>query len=259
MMSIASAWVPCPSSLMRSGTANDLARISDIVSWDGGFETVHGVCGEYHLLAQTDGIFDTRMRIYEKTSEEIVVVFRPTQQTKEGGDIHVNRVLVPCQLFPNCSGLVNDRFQQAVLDLMGKLPSSFLEEKVKGRKVYLTGHSLGGSLQLAMAVHLWQHLNTTPEMSLGLAGPFIGDTIFTETYQKPLKDILGENWWQVESMNRYNNWEVDGTVEGYQVDHPPLLEIQQEVICRLPVDKLWDSYGMHDLRNYQTGLKGSLC
>lgn len=259
VFSVATAWVVCPDNLVQSGIANDLAKISDMVSWNGGYETIQGVCGEYHLLVQTDGIYDTRMRIYEKTPEEIVIVFRPTQQTKESGDIHVDRVLVPCRLFPNCSGLVNDRFQQAVIDLVHKIPPCLLEDRVKGRNVYLTGHSLGGSLQLAMGIFLWKHLGTLPVMSLGLAGPFIGDTNFTQTYQEPLKKLLGDKWWQVESMNRYNTMEVDTTVEGYQVDRSPLLDIQQDAICRLSVDKLWDSYGMHDLRNYQTGLRGSLC
>jgi hypothetical protein len=259
LTTLVQGWNPCPQEIYSRGDWNDLGLLSEVVSWDGGFEYVHGVCGEYRLLQQTEGIYDTRMRIYEKSSEDIVIVFRPTQQTSQGGDIHVNRRLVPCSFINECQGLVNDRFQEAFLDLISKVPSSFWEEKVRHKNVLVAGHSLGGSLQLFMAFYLWKELETLPQMSFGLAGPFIGDSVFTDQYQKELKEKMGNTWWQVEAQNKYNSWDVDTTVEGYQVDSYPKLEIQQEVICRLSVDHLSDSYGMHDLRNYRTGLRGNQC
>lgn len=257
--SVAAGLSNCPSWMLRSGIVNDLGKLSDIVSWDGGFELVHGVCGEYHLLTQTEGIYDTRMRIYEKTPEEKVVVFRPTQQTSAGGDIHVNRQLVPTTFLSNATGLVHDRFQQAFQDLIQKLPERFIVNELKGKKVYVTGHSLGGSFQLFMALYLWKEWDTLPELALGFAGPFIGDEVFNQIYQVPFQELMGDKWKQIEAVNRYNEWDKDGTCEGYQVDSYPYLYINQNAICLLPTDHLSYSYGMHDLRNYQTGIQGNYC
>lgn len=252
------AYKPCPSWIYQDGIANDLGYLSDVVSWDGGYHQIHGVCGDYHLLAESEGIYDTRMRIYEN-GEDAVIIFRPTQQTREGGDIHVNRQLVSCVLFPNCTGLVNDRFQRAFLDMIQKLPQNLIQDRLCSKKILLTGHSLGGSLQLMMAIYLWSGWGILPEISLGLAGPFIGDEVFTRNYQKPFLEAMDQKWWQIEAVHKYNGWDVDGTVSGYQVDHSPFLYIQQEAICRLSVNHLSDSYGMHDLKNYRTGLKGTKC
>lgn len=250
---------PCPPWLQQSGRVNDMSLLADTVSWNGGYETIQGVCDTYHLSLQTEGIYDTRMRVYE-TMEEVYIQFRPTQQTNAGGDIHVDRRLVPCTFLPECCGLVHDRFQQAFQDLVANIPSGFLEEKVAQNKTfYLSGHSLGGSLQLFMALYLWKQYDRLPQLSLGLAGPFIGDQEFTRVYQETFKQQMGDNWWQIEAQNKYNSWDLDGTVEGYQVDSPPLLFIQKDAICLLPVDHLDDSYGMHDLKNYRTGTRGTSC
>ena len=37
------------------------------------------------------------------------------------------------------------------------------------------------------------------------------DERFSDTYQEPLKHLMGDNWWQVESVNKYNTGEFDGT------------------------------------------------
>lgn len=260
--SMASPPVACPEWMGQSGIASDLGLLADTVSWDGGYGTIDGRCGRYSLLAEADGVYDTRMRVYGMEDENVVVInYRPTQQTPAGGDIHVNRVLAPCVFFDECTGLVHQRFQEAFLDLLGRLPESFIEDNiVAGNKtVRLSGHSLGGSLQLFMAIYLWRHYGVAPETVLGLAGPFIGDEAFTIAHQTPFKALVGDRWWQVEAVNRYNLYEFDGTVEGYNVDHEPFVYIMYEAICGLPVDHLADSYGMHDLRNYRTGLDGYQC
>lgn len=253
--------IECPVWFGESGVVNDLGLLADAISWDDGYEAINGTCGEYNLLAEANGIYDTRMRVYENTDNTIVINYRPTQMTPAGGDIHVNRVLVPCVFFDGCVGLVHQRFQDAFLDLLGSIPEPFITDNivVGNRTLRLSGHSLGGSLQLFMALYLWQQHGIVPDVVLGLAGPFIGDEVFTATYQIPFKNLLGDRWWQVESVNRYNTYEFDGTVEGYNVDYEPYISIMYDAVCGLYVDKLPDSYGMHDLRNYRTGMDGVVC
>lgn len=266
-VTIATRWclaappVNCPAWMGESGIANDLGLLADTVSWNDGYAVINGTCGEYNLLAEANGVYDTRMRVYETVNDTVIINYRPTQQTLAGGDIHVNRVLVPCVFFDGCIGLIHQRFQEAFLDLLSLLPESFIEEDIVAgnRTIHLSGHSLGGSLQLFMAIYLWRQHGIVPKTVLGLAGPFIGDETFTAAHQVGLKELLGDRWWQIESVNRNNAYEFDGTVEGYNVNYEPYIYIMQDAVCGLQVDRLGDSYGMHDLRNYRTGLEGIKC
>ena len=64
------------------------------------------------------------------------------------------------------------------------------------KHIFVTGHSLGGALALFFTLHLWQDLGVLPAISIGFAGPFIGDEDFADTYQEPLKHLMGDQWWQ---------------------------------------------------------------
>jgi len=252
--------VHCPVWLSQDGHVNDMGYLADVVSWDSGFQEVNGVCGRYRLLFETDGVYDTRMRIYETDEEEILVTYRPTQQTPEGGDIHVHRVLVPCRFFDGCTGLVHQRFQEAFLDLLEKLPVNFFQDQLStNTSIHLCSHSLGGSLQLFMGIYLWKQHGILPSTMLGLAGPFIGDRSFSDAYQTPLKQSMGDRWWQIETVSAYNSYTYDGTVEGYNVDQWPFIDIMYESICGVVIQPLPDSYGMHDLRNYRLAMSGTIC
>ena len=104
----------CPDILQTSGKINDLILFSDIVSWNSNYDIIIGVCDQYHLIYEKNGQYDTRIRIYTNNFNTTYIVFRPTQQTPNGLDIHNNRHLSPCNfIFNGCQGLVHDRFQIA--------------------------------------------------------------------------------------------------------------------------------------------------
>uniref|UniRef100_A0A6C0K421 Fungal lipase-type domain-containing protein n=1 Tax=viral metagenome TaxID=1070528 RepID=A0A6C0K421_9ZZZZ len=237
---------PCPQEWRKDPIMKDLVVLSDAVSWDG-CSDVRG----YPCIQDVHGKYDTRMKIYQ-TSAVTVFVFRPTQNTAPGQDIHKNRRLVSCVplLGEGCLGMVNDRFQEAFCSLMGQVD---LQEVLSPSKaVYLTGHSLGGALQLMMGVYLYFRFSVVPSKMIGFAGPFIGDTTFTDKYVGGLRSVMSQSGvvWQIETIDQRNPQQYDGTVEGYQVDGPPYMQIETSMICGIPIDPLPDSYGLHDLRNY---------
>lgn len=242
----------CPDVLYNNGYINDIGLLCDAVSSDA--YTVQGVCGEYEPILTTAGMYDTRMRIYDNHQDDLFIIFRPTQSTPEGGNIHVDRHLSLCTFINNCTGLVHDRFQEAFVSLLVDFSSINLTNK----KVYVAGHSLGGALSLFMTIYLWKEKSILPEVSLGIAGPFIGDQEFSDAYQNDLKNQI-PLWWQIESMNNYDMSQYDGTVEYYNVDYEPYLFIDMNVVCYLLVNPVQDSYGMHDLKNYRQGLHGNNC
>lgn len=273
----------CPRDLSISGFTNDLGLLADVVSWEN-TPTIKGVCGVYEQIFEKHGEYDTRMRIYKNNvTNDVVFVFRPTQQTSEGGDIHNNRKLSACRYMNgSCYGLVNDRFQEAFITLTEDLGDDFFES-LPVESVSTVGHSLGGSFQLMMGIYLYSMYSIVPKYMLGFAGPFIGDVVFTETYQYPLKDELQDKWWQIETVDLNNPSNYDGTVEGYNVNVPapgndpwealnPFVRkppedvvvntpiyIQEDAICRFEIFPLSDSYGMHDMKNYRLTLTGTDC
>jgi hypothetical protein len=279
--------VTCPSSLTQSGFVNDLGLLADAVSWEDS-SIVEGICGKYKQIHEQHGMFDTRLRVYRaQNGSDIIFSFRPTQQSPEGGDIHNERRLSACRfLNGSCYGMVNDRFQQAFQDLVRDLDENVISN-LKINQVSTVGHSLGGSLQLFMAVYLFEKYNIQPHYVLGFAGPFIGDKVFTDTYIAPLKEAVGENMWQVETIDISNPNNFDGTVEGYNVNngdgapnwglrpfnplspwYPPISDnviiktpifIDETDLCGLEITPLQDSYGMHDLKNYRIALIGKEC
>lgn len=232
----------------------DLVVLSDAVS----STNAEGCEGEdirgYRCIKDVYGIYDTRMKIYQSTSTStMVVVFRPTQSTVEGEDIHKNRRLVSCipLLGQGCLGRVHERFQEAFLTLVKDIVD--MELFLRGQNVYLTGHSLGGSLQLMMGVYLYYNHSIVPQKMIGFAGPFIGDELFTQKYIDGLRSVmLEDSAWQIETFSNTNPEQYDGTAEGYQVDGPPYMDIDGSMICGLGIDPLspQESYGMHDLKNY---------
>jgi hypothetical protein len=250
--------IECPKNLSTDGFINDVVNLAEVVSWNSNYENVLGVCASYNCIYEKNGLYDTRMRLYQRDDkqEDVIIVFRPTQQTSEGGNIHVNRQLVPCNFLNNsCGGLVHNRFQQAFNSFI----DDYMIEQIKNKTVYIAGHSLGGAFVIFMGIYLENVLQQTPKLMLGLAGPFIGDTVFSNLFQIPLHKKLRDNWFQIESINQYNIGEFDGTVEGYNVDNYPFIYIYNDVICGVKVQKLADSYGMHDLRNYRLFFQGTEC
>jgi hypothetical protein len=241
--------ISCPDWMHEERLASDLGMLADTVSWNDEYARIEGLDSVYNLIGEAEGIYDTRMRIYESEKGEYLISYRPTQQTPEGGNIHDQRRLVPCQFVQNCIGRVHDRFQQAFMNLLDIIGQDVLRT-LQNQTIHMGSHSLGGALQLFMAVYLKEMYGTIPTTVLGFAGPFIGDYDFTEKYMQTPKN---DRWWQVESVNRVNPAEYDGTVEVYNVDDGSIY-IQSDSICGLLVDKLSYSYGMHDLRNYRDGL-----
>lgn len=241
--------ISCPDWVHEERLPSDLGMLADTVSWNDEYARIEGLDSVYNLIGEAEGVYDTRMRIYESEKGEYIFSYRPTQQTPEGGDIHNQRRLVPCRFMKACVGRVHDRFQQAFMDLIDVLGEEVLLT-VRNKTIHMGSHSLGGALQLFMAVYLTEVHGTIPATVLGFAGPFIGDGDFTERYQQTARN---DRWWQVESVNRINPTEYDGTVETYNVDDGSIY-IQTDAVCGLLVDKLSYSYGMHDLRNYRDGL-----
>ena len=202
------------------------------------------------------------MRIYKNKAspEDLFIIFRPTQMTYQGGLIHVNRTLVDCNFIGNetCEGLVHHRFQLAF--------NSFIDDEVINlintttTNIYLGGHSLGGSFVIFMGVYIDQVLNKTSNIKvmLGLAGPFIGDKLFSDTYITPLYEKMNGSWYQIETIDKKTK-EFDGTVEGYNVGHKPDIYIYEDLICGIEINKLTLSYGMHDLKNYMLFFQGLEC
>lgn len=246
---VSSAPSACPDYFYTNGYFNDLGLLADSVSWND-VKTVEGVCHTYNIIFESSGVYDTRLRVYS-TDNLIVFTFRPTQQSS-GGDIHVNRRLVPVTFF-NGSGLVNDRFQVAFISLIKDFDFSLI-----GNKTVLMGaHSLGSSLTQYAMVNLQEVYNITTKLSVGLAGPFISNRDFYERYQKQFKENNVTTWWQVETVDKYNN--VDGTTTGYNCDYPPYIYIPNEAVCGLYITVQEGTYGMHDLINYRSGLRGNIC
>jgi hypothetical protein len=247
---ITAAIQDCPDLLYRSAAANDIGLLSDTVSSDDDGMVV-GVCDSYASIATYEGDYATRMRIYRGASRNsTMIVFRPTQAS--GGDIHNDRRLVPCTFVPGCVGRVHERFQEAFLSLVetaGEIQTLITAP------LFIGGHSLGGSLSLFMTIYLWWVYGILPVMSLGIAGPMIGDAEFSHEYQRTLHQSIV--WWQIESADRTNRENRDGTIESYNTD-PPEMEIDTDAICLLLIDPLpsYETYGMHDLKNYRVGLVG---
>lgn len=284
---IAKPTAECPSLLSSSGVVNDLGMLADVVSSDQA-DIVKGVCGTYEQMYEKNGAYDTRMRIYQNLdTNHTVFTFRPTQQTREGGDIHNDRKLSACRYMNgSCYGLVNDRFQEAFSTLIEDLDDEFFKT-LRTLNVSTVGHSLGGSFQLMMGVYLNSMFNITPVYMLGLAGPFVGDEVFTTTYQSPLKDVMKDRWWQIETVDKTDPRSYDGTVEGYNVNNGdgvpdwgnlpfnPLspfqpwvpkedriktpIFIDRDALCGVLIEPLAESYGMHDLKNYRLALTGRQC
>lgn len=283
----AKPFLECPAVLSTSGIVNDLGLLAEAVSWDRS-DRVKGVCGTYSQVYEKNGAYDTRMRIYQNVNtNHTVFSFRPTQQTREGGDIHNDRKLSACRYMNgSCYGMVNDRFQEAFSSLIEDLDGNFFRS-LGSLNVSMVGHSLGGSFQLMLGVYLHNMFNITPVYMLGLAGPFVGDEVFTTTYQTPLKKVIKDGWWQIEAVDIANPQNYDGTVEGYNVNNGngvpdwanlpfnPLspsqpwvpkevrlrtpIYIDLEAVCAVRIEPLAESYGMHDLRNYRLALQGGDC
>lgn len=258
--STASPPIQCPEWVSVNGIVKDLLLLSDTVSINN-HNDVNGTCDTYKMEYEIEGWYDTRMRIYNSYHHDhSFIVFRPTQQTKEGEAIHEYRKMVDC-VFLNgrCAGQVHDRFQQAFLSLVS-IPSSDKpwNEHLK-KKVFVGGHSLGGALQIFMALTLWKVYNIIPNMTFGFAGPFIGDRLFYEVYQRKFVNIMDQRWWQVETVDKNNPGNFDGTVEGYQVNEKDLY-IDTGIICGFMINPLpipQQAYGMHDIKQYSVYLQGN--
>lgn len=248
----------CPFWIKQNGIVRDMAFLSDVVSWDG-VEKVEGVCSEYHIIFEKEGSYDTRMRIFSSSDEKnLFIVFRPTQQNPEGEGIHQERELTECTFLPSCIGKVHERFQEAFLSLIEdeEWSSHIKDDKI----IFTTGHSLGGALQLFMALYLKHVFHILPHYSIGFAGPLIGDPVFSKRYLTDFQLAMNERWWQVETVNK-ETMEFDGTVETYQVGMNELA-IPRESVCGfdiIPLPIPSQAYGMHDLKQYTLYLQGCVC
>jgi hypothetical protein len=270
----------CGEWMKKSSTLNDMATLADSISSSSNTTDILGIIGTvngcnntrelYKPVYEKDGLYDTRMRIYRieegHREGDLVIVFRPTQQNPTGTSIHTYRRMVPCTfLGDGCKGLVMERFQEAFQSLVeDRSIRNIINDKVY---IYSTGHSLGGTFSVMMGVYLYETLEIRPKIILSMAGPFFGDTVFNQQYLTPLFNSMRDQLIITETINIENPSEFDGTIEGYTCDIPPDIppvvqhdiDIPIEMICGLPIYKIEDSYGMHDLRNYREFFTGTLC
>ncbi len=252
----------CPSVFETNGFYNDAGMLAESISTQPTPYLIDGVCGTYNYVHEVQGKYDTLMRIYKNLDENVIMfVFRPTQNTTEGIEIHNERKLVPCSfLGEGCLGYVDDRFQQAFESLVNEIDSNFINGYVYGRHVIIVGHSLGGSFTLFMGAYLLERFNIIPTVMIGLAGPFIGCQVFYNTYLSELNHHLGDQWLQVETIIESNPNDFDGTVEDYNVQLPEQIYIARKKICGLNItEQVSQSYGMHDIRNYRSVMNGLIC
>ena len=274
----------CGDWMKKSSMLNDMATLADSISSSSNTTDILGSIGTvigcnntrdtYRPVYEKDGLYDTRMRIYKieegHREGDLVIVFRPTQQNPTGTSIHADRRMVPCEyLGDGCKGLVMERFQEAFLSLVEDLGGEKLMTNIINDKVYMyiTGHSLGGTFSVMMGVYLYERFQIRPKIILSMAGPFFGDTEFNQQYLTPLFNRMRDQLIITETINIENPSEFDGTIEGYTCDVPPDvppdvqpdIDIPIEMICGLPIYKIEDSYGMHDLRNYKEFFMGTIC
>ena len=135
---------------------SDLVLLADTVSQP------EAPVGAYRVLQTCDSpLYDTRMRVYA-SPDTTVIVFRPTQQTSQGGDIHVDRHVSPADFLQHKTnqGRVHYRFQQAYLGMVHSCHSILSTLATENQPLYVTGHSLGGSFSLFMAASLYLASNT---------------------------------------------------------------------------------------------------
>ena len=223
---------------------SDLGVLADAVSWDGIYHVDAPSGRAFDVSYESEGVFDTRLRIYD-WEDTSVFVFRPTQQTPAGGDIHVDRRLVPTTFITNGTGMVHERFQMAFESLTDGLDMT----RYANRTVMMCSHSLGGALNLFMNVYLQHENQITPTPVLSLAGPFIGDEAFTKAHVSTLRGY----WRHLEVVDESNPDAVDRTVEGYNVDQPPYIFVDMDHVCGLWAHIVEPS-NLHLIQNYQAGL-----
>lgn len=257
----AAPYIECPEWVSYNGIVHDLLTLSDAVSSET-HDNVQGVCGNYKMEYEREGWYDTRMRIYnsEQTNQSFIV-FRPTQQNREGEAIHEGRRMVDCYFLSNCKGKVHDRFQQAFLSLISVPSGDQMWTEHLLPTVFVGGHSLGGAFQLFMALLLWKEYQIIPNMSFGFAGPFFSDQLFGKTYLDEFRVIMNGRWWQVETVDASNPSNFDGTVEGYQVGKDELY-IDMYSVCGFYIQPLpipQQAYGMHDIKQYMLYTTGTDC
>jgi dienelactone hydrolase len=120
-------------------------------------------------------------------------------------------------------------------------------------KIYVTGHSLGGSFSLFMAATLYYDHDVVPQGVYAFAGTFIGDEEYTKAIQDPLTSTFPIQFMEV--VDRHDPDRRDSTSEEYQTADQSL-DIVRSMICGLYLDPLGplESYGLHDLKNYQKAI-----
>ena len=243
----------CPLEWKTNTRIQDFVMLMDRVSWpsDVTGQIIDGKNASYLQIAQNDGSYDTRMRVYTGGNNTIFFVFRPTQQTEEGGRIHHDIRLVPTEFLSTSAfhGFVHERFQQAFISLLQN--SDVLQNIKTYDNIYVGGHSLGGALSIFMLMHLVYNIGIIPDKVIGLAGPFIGDEEFNNHFQKPLLSDKNLEWFQVYTQIESSPAVQDETISGYNSSFQPFIYYNPDLVCALSIPyQLSDSYGMHDIKNY---------
>ena len=234
----------CPVQMIESGLTTDLIVLADQISNEA--RDISGLCGQYKPVKTCNGIYDTRMRIYDRNGSYFIV-FRPTQQNPTAEEIHIDRRLVPTSFLTRDNrGRVHNRFQQAFINLYEEC-KDIIDTFNNQTPIYITGHSLGGSFSLFMSAKLYYDHNLIAKKMYGFAGTFIGNKEYTESVQNLMRDQIDMRI--VETVNK-NDWDqFDGTSEYYNtLDNT--MYIDNNLICGFYIEPLRNSYGMHDLKNY---------
>lgn len=125
-------------------------------------------------------------------SECLIIAFRGTDNTENWTKTNIDTKLVPFASEHNpplMPGRVHDGFNTATHELFEEIKSHLTEEKLKGRAVWLTGHSLGGALAVLTAAKI---IRTLPHVNIygiyTFGQPRVGDADFCAAYDAVLKD-----------------------------------------------------------------------
>ncbi|MGB5436060.1 MAG: RICIN domain-containing protein [Maribacter sp.] len=154
---------------------------------------------EFFYESNGKGIDPEAMLI--STKDYIIIAWRGTDRVSNttpivGGAIYEfgewletnpDMLLVPPPS-SNISGLVHEGFNKSIIygDILGKLANRLRELGVENKKLWITGHSLGGAHAQLSALYLKKMYNIQPFAVYAYASPAVGDQALANTLERVL-------------------------------------------------------------------------